>query len=74
MKIFVFENVSQLTNNWHSGGGLVVVANSEEHAKELVGLDSNIVLDESDWKYVKTYDVVGQVDATMYVFPDAGCC
>lgn len=74
MKIFIFEEIEQLTYNYHSGGGLVVVAQDQVHAKELVSADSNIVLDKKDWSAAKIYDVRGKVESTMYIFPDAGCC
>lgn len=74
MKIFIFEQIDQLTGNYHSGGGLVVVARDQDHVKELVSAHSDIVLDENEWSSATVYDVQGEVEPTMYIFPDAGCC
>lgn len=74
MKIFIFSDVEQLTDRYHSGGGLVVVAENEENVKELIKDHPYIELTEVDWKYVDIYDVTTEVDSEVYVFPDAGCC
>ncbi len=35
MKIFVWERLEQATDNWHPEGGVMVVAETVEHAKDL---------------------------------------
>jgi len=75
MKMFIFEDVSDLTYNYHSGGGLVVVARDKDHALELISTDSNIVIKEEHWSSVIVYNLLGQkIEPKMYIFPDAGCC
>ncbi len=74
MYIFIFEYVSDLTANYHSGGGLVVIAKDEEHVKELVATDRSIKLDKDEWAAVVKHRLSGKVAPTMYVFADAGCC
>jgi hypothetical protein len=74
MKMFIFEGVSELTYNYHSEGGLVVVAENEEQVNEIVKEDEYIKLTPEDWKNVITYEIAGNVEPKYYVFPDAGCC
>ena len=36
MKIFIFENVGQLTSNFFNGGGLVIIAKDKRDAKKQI--------------------------------------
>lgn len=36
MKIFVWEILDEVSDNYHCGGGLMVVAQDEKRAKELI--------------------------------------
>lgn len=84
MKIFIFENVQELTHNYHSGGGLVVIAESEEHAKKVIQdhnennqswLVENAQVSDKDWLSVITHELKdGSAEPRVFVFPDAGCC
>lgn len=65
MYIYIFEYVGQLTDSYHSGGGLVVVASSKEHVKELVAernkeYRNDYCEDEEDDDYCKDYLVLTQ--------------
>lgn len=73
MKTFIFEYVSELTTNYHGGGGLVVVAENEEKAKELIAQDSAIKLTDEDWAEATIYNC-NVKKPLIFVFPDAGCC
>ena len=35
MTIFVFRRIDQVSESWHSEGGLVIVAKNADHAREL---------------------------------------
>lgn len=70
MKVFVWSNVSQLTNNYHSGGGLVVFAENLDRAMKLA-VEQGVTFDGETLDDVR--DVDGGVEA-VYVMPDAGCC
>jgi hypothetical protein len=74
MKLFIFESMLQVSDNYHSGGGLVVIAKDEEHVKELIKFDENITIYDNDWKFVKVYDLKNNEEPKIFVFPDAGCC
>jgi hypothetical protein len=74
MKIFIFGYVDQLTENYHSGGGLNVIAKNQEQVEELVKADECIKLTQEDWDKVTVYELNGFYTPTYYIFPDAGCC
>ena len=89
MKIFIFEGISQLTKNYHSEGGLVVVAVDREHVNKLIeeenaGSDwrseAQIELEDKDWDRVITYELEAVIPAynlikpRVFIFPNAGCC
>jgi hypothetical protein len=83
-KIFIFEYVRELTGNFHSGGGLVVIAENLERAIQMakstkkqhsyVEKDDFIELDDEEIKNVSMYDLQGEVEEKLMIFPDAGCC
>jgi hypothetical protein len=75
MKIFIIENIrGQLTNRYHDGGGLAVIAKDLEQAKEIIKVDKDILPIEEDWNNAIVYELKDCEVATYYVFPDAGCC
>lgn len=71
MKVFVWTNVSNLTDNWHSGGGLIVFAETEERARQLA-TDQGVSFTEHDT--VDDVRIVEGGDEAVYIMPDAGCC
>ena len=87
-RIFVWEYISNLTCNYHSGGGLVVFAESFDEAKQYA-IDNISTLNEDD--FFESFYVDGQelidrtkpipvrvidmdVQSGYMVFPDVGCC
>lgn len=71
MKVFVWNYIYNLTDNYHSGGGLVVFAEDEARAKELA-IAHGVTFSDDD-----TLDDVRIVDGgeeRVYIMPDAGCC
>lgn len=76
MYIFIFSYVSELTENYHSGGGLVVIAKDKKDVKKIIADNSYIKLTDDDWKTVKKYklDDIGEYKSDYFVFPNAGCC
>mgnify|MGYP001157835008 CR=1 FL=1 len=73
MKIFIFENVSELTDRYHSDGGLAVIAKDRKHAEKMT-VNVHIEITESEWEDVIVYDLKHEEEPRMYIFPDAGCC
>ena len=80
MKIFIWKRIKEATDHYHTEGGVVVIAKSENSARHLA---NNWISEESYNGNCKIYDgeqpdlildCVGDIDPTVFVFPDAGCC
>ena len=71
MKVFVWSYVADLTQNYHSGGGLIVFAENVERAMELAVGDHGVKFAGELPDDVRV--VEGGAEA-VYVMPDAGCC
>lgn len=72
--MFVWENVSGLTSNYHDGGGTVVIAESLDAARDL--LKSDGVSSGSD-VFTEEPSFMASVmteENKVFIFPDAGCC
>jgi hypothetical protein len=85
VKAYVIEYASNLTSNWHNGGGALVVARDEEHAQSLLRAEAhgepevydaetkeNIPLDLAQADAV--FEVSDDLLPCVWIFPDAGCC
>jgi len=72
MKVFIWESVSAVSSNYHSEGGLVVFAETEERAREIANAESDIELEDKEMPN-SIREVVGG-DEAVFTFPDAGCC
>lgn len=72
MKVFIWERVEQCADNYHPEGGVVVIAETEERARELANMQHgcNIEKNEAVSYVVGTYSKKEKV----FIFPDAGCC
>lgn len=77
MKAFIFKYVDNLTNCYHCGdalgGGLVVISENLESAKEFVKKDRYCRPTEEEWNKAMVYDIEAK-EPTMYIFRDVGCC
>lgn len=69
MKAYVYDSVAALTDQWHDGGGALVVTDGDpvEALREATGLES--IPDAP----VVVYDVV-PTEPRVFIFPDAGGC
>jgi hypothetical protein len=75
MIVYIFEHVSQLTEHWHCYGGLVVIAENDAHARELIAIDApKARLTEEEWSQVVRLELAADTEPQVFVFPDAGCC
>ena len=74
-----------LTNRYHDGGGLVIIANQVEHALELVAEHNRLPRDERHGRagihnvnaatlLGGYYTVVNPQEPRLWLFPNAGCC
>lgn len=55
MKIFIWKDIEQLTDHYHSGGGLAVIADSEDRARTIASQYKDY------WIYSK-----GDIDRKIY--------
>lgn len=67
MRMFVWEYIGGLTDRWHSGGGLMVVAETVERAREIAPGNTS---GEPD----AVYELEGEPEEKVFIFPDSGCC
>lgn len=74
MKLFVWEYVYGLTENYHDGGGVMIISEDVESARRFYkssgGLEGCTLLKE-DPSF--TCNVENQ-EPLVIEFPDAGCC
>jgi hypothetical protein len=73
MNVYIWEMADEVSGNYHSGGGLLVVATSEFRARELANSTGNIKLGE-DEKVDVVIPSFETEEERVIVFPDAGCC
>lgn len=72
MKVFVWSYVGQCTNNYHSGGGVVVFAETEQRAREIANAHEGCAIQDNEAPD-DVRDVAGG-DERVFIMPDAGCC
>ncbi len=73
-KIFIIEEVDQLTYHYHPNGGIVIIAPDLEAAKQLVSGHKTMRITDKEWATAKVYELRNEVPPEYFVFPDAGCC
>ena len=77
MNIYIWELIGQgLTSNYHSGGGVAVVAPTRERADELLreSARGDDPLDGELDPVDAIYELDGDYEEKVFIFPDAGCC
>jgi uncharacterized membrane protein YvbJ len=73
MNVYIFSRVRKVSNLYHEGGGLVVIARDIEQVAQLVKSTNGVVrLDEDEIKDVITYPLEGEHEAKIFSFPDNG--
>jgi hypothetical protein len=72
VKIFIWEEIERATDNYHSSGAVVVVAESEESARVLAS-DKGVKFDSKETVDC-VYVIDGEAPEYVGVFPNAGCC
>lgn len=76
MNIYIFQGIDQgLTDDYHSGGGAVVVAASLEDAIKMLPEECEMeVRTDLNSIFNVEYELLADVPARAFIFPDAGCC
>lgn len=74
LNIYIWERVDKVSDRYHEAGGVIVIANDSDRARELAK-DNGVVLTQD--KKDKNPDHAMKIEAIneqIIVFPDAGCC
>lgn len=73
MNIYIFEEIENLTGNYHRGGGATVVANDLAEAEALLRAAGSSPTEEELGK-ARWHALASDAEPVAYIFPDAGCC
>lgn len=74
MKLFIWSNVDRLTDSYHQEGGVAIAAPTLELARCML-LNPNAEPCEALTKEPDAvYELAGEPEPRMFVFPNAGCC
>jgi hypothetical protein len=71
VNIYIWDDVDNLTGNWHNGGAFVAVASTLEAAREAAPAGCSVKTAEPTAQY--TLADSGEAPRA-FVFQDAGCC
>lgn len=80
MKLYIFEGVNWLTQNYHDGGGAVVITDGDPIEVLDQEREKNKWHPDDEMQPLEVFDdfiTVLETDATeekVYIFPNAGCC
>lgn len=76
MKAFIWSDVNHITNNWHDGGALLVIAPTLEEARKLGTENHGNDGDKPDLSKEPNFvfDAPGYTEPDTHVFENAGCC
>lgn len=83
MKIYIWEQKDNITDRYHSGGGLLVIAESKAQAIEMIeSKKEGAVRDYVDIEIAEDFtfedpDYEFEIEASepkIIVFPNTGCC
>lgn len=74
MFVYIFQSIGNLTDSYHSGGGLVVIASGLQQAIDAARA-RDVSFSPDEIADVKIHELVDEnTPAAVYIFPDAGCC
>lgn len=76
MQLYIWNSVSDLTDNYHNGGGVVVIAPSLERAREIVKATSYATHPDKCGALTElpNYVIDTLTEERCFIFRDAGCC
>jgi hypothetical protein len=70
--VYVWKRIEHATGSYHESGGLLVVAETEDRARELA-ISKDVRLSPEE-KFDHCFPCAGEQEEIVLVFPDAGCC
>lgn len=85
MNAYIWQNATDITDRYHSGGGVLIIAPTLERAREVFLRDGTLPGNEFGPGFVPSEsnvlttdpDVFYRIEATderLFLFPNAGCC
>lgn len=74
MRIFIFERIEECSDSYHAEGGLVVIAEDETQAKQMIAQAEHTNVTEEEWAKAESFYIEGSPTPRIWTFPDAGCC
>ena len=72
MKVYVWQEATRVSDNYHDHGGLLVIAEDEAKARTLANSTKNVHVEDGD-ECECLGDIYGATERVMS-FPNAGCC
>lgn len=74
MKIYLFEGIDQVTNNYHPEGSVMVLAETDQHVLDQLKAFPAVQLSAEDWQSVRHFTTHNYEKPEVFIFPDSGCC
>jgi hypothetical protein len=76
MKLFLWNNIDNVYDRYHSDGGVVIVADDLATARSLIPRarvrfeEGPQIIGDPD----AVYEIAGDAQTAVFIFPNAGCC
>lgn len=74
MNVFIWEDLEQVSDNYHCGGGAVIIARDAAEAADLIASTPHLEVSIDEWDRAIVYAGVESDHPRVFIFPDAGCC
>lgn len=80
MKIYIWNSLTNVTSNYHSGGAAVVIANDIDEARKLVPIISegekyeDVIEERKEMPVPDGEYEISAKEPKAFIFPDSGCC
>jgi hypothetical protein len=74
MNVYIWKRIDQATTNYHSEGGVVAIAATEERARQLAEASEEGCRFGENEKPDVVQAVADGAPEFVYIFQDAGCC
>lgn len=81
MKQYIYDYIDGMTDNYHSGGGLVIITAGDpqetlnrDYERDWAEFDSKFPAPTLPEKADHVYELAGTPAECVLIFPDTGCC
>lgn len=73
-RMYIFEYVDGITDNYHNGGGLAIITKSGDPVQVFRDANPDLDPDFANEDAPASYQVPDDTEERIFVFPDVGCC